>query len=106
MTIDSDLTEFLAFYFSQDWDAIDPDPWGCVRRYAYIDGPVEEVEGAARQARQLVALRLPSEELYERLYADHGLIYMPARAGYEANDWLSQVAGVLEDAVSQRRAGA
>lgn len=61
MKIDSELTEFLGFYLSQDWMELAPDPWGCVRRYAYLEDPVEEVDGAARQARTLVAVGLPGE---------------------------------------------
>lgn len=101
---ESSLTEFISCYLNQDWMDLAPTPWAAVRLYAYDEGPVEEIAEAAEQARELVSLHLPSEELYRRLEEDHGLQYWAARDGYEANDWLSQVAGVLEDAVAQRRA--
>ena len=81
MRVESALTEFLSCYLSQDFDTIDPDPWGCVRIYARVEGPIDEVEAAAQEARQLVALQLPSDQLYERLFADHGMTTCQRRRG-------------------------
>jgi hypothetical protein len=39
---------------------------------------MDEVAEAAQQARRLVAMNLPSEELHEGLERDHGLSFMPA----------------------------
>ncbi len=101
----SALTEFLSCYLNQDWMDLAPDPWACVRLYAYVEGPIEEV---AERPPDKPATWSPSTcratQLYERLLEDHGMHYMPRVDGYEANDWLSQVAGVLEDAVAHRRA--
>ncbi len=41
---------------------------------------MDEVAKAAQQARRLVAMNLPSEELHERLERDHGLSFMPLPA--------------------------
>lgn len=106
MRKDTALTEFMSWYLSQDSDEIHPDPWTRIQIYANLEGPVDEVAEAAAEARELVAQHLPSGELYERLFSDHGMYYLPASAGYEANDWLTQVADVLESSAARRRAQA
>lgn len=103
MRNESALTEFISCYFNQDWGDLTGDPWENVRLYAYREGPVEEVEEAAKEARELIARRLASEDLNSLLDEDYGLEYRPSRAGYETNDWLSRVADILEEAVQLRR---
>ncbi len=104
MDDNSDLTELMGTYLSIDYRYIAPDPWDVVRTFAQTEG-LRVVVGATAEARELLSRHLNDEELWGVLEREHRLGYVPRLGGYSTNDWLTQVADLLDRMVRQRRAG-
>ncbi|MEO9082681.1 MAG: contact-dependent growth inhibition system immunity protein [Lapillicoccus sp.] len=104
MNEDSDLTVLMSSYLNIDFKYTDPDPWEVVRVFARTEG-VDIVANAVVEAQGLLSRHLGDDDLDKVLSREHGLGYVPRLGGYSTNDWLTQVADLLDRMVRQRRAG-
>ncbi len=104
MNEDSELTVLMSSYLNVDFAYTDPDPWNVVQAFARTEG-IDVVAKAVLEARELLVRHLDDDGLDKLLSREHGLGYVPRLDGYSTNDWLRQVADLLDDNLRQRRAG-